>query len=506
MVDDLSTAIASLCRTINCHDSWAHHLPPELLVAVVSHLKDVASLLAATQVCHFWRTALLSFPCLWTSLDFANEERALAFLERSKSTPLRIDVDNPSAVVKESLNGVTARMTTLRAAHNSFLDELLDRPMPILEVLEITESDEDLAEKPIRRLPSLTALVISGFNTLRFHAPVLTSFHLTHDFTRSFPGWTVKIVLDFLRSCPLLEVAFLSCDDPDPDPNSGSDVISLPLLRSFTHESSSDEYHLCLFNRLSLPSTCRVVFEIDVTEYSDEPWIPGLPTPRDPSYLSNIRIVKISASTHRGAASDDYTTFKIELTSPEHAAISFDRTSYHDQHSSLFSDYGLSDIFEGIETSSVETLCFRNYPLVPYYMLSQVTPTFVTEGLREFPNLKTLILADCDIVLSLDDISVCPAVDTLVVYSMHITHCNILPDQNVPNRLQKFVASRKAGGLPLKVLTLIFPLTEPQPPELEQLKGCVGRLEVVGRVDALRWNLDKYLLGAITHKGDTSGL
>ena len=129
MVDDLSTAIASLCRMINCHDSRAHYLPPELLVAVVFHLKDVASLLAATQVCHFWCTALLSSPGLWTSLDFANKKRALAFLERSKSTP-RIDVDNPSAVVKESLNGVTARMTTLRAAHNSFLDELLDRPMP----------------------------------------------------------------------------------------------------------------------------------------------------------------------------------------------------------------------------------------------------------------------------------------------------------------------------------------------------------------------------------------
>ena len=79
------------------------------------------------------------------------------------------------------------------------------------------------------------------------------------------------------------------------------------------------------------------MFEVDVTEYSDKPWIPGLPTLRDPSYLSNIRIVKISASTHRGAASDDYTTFKIELASSEHVAISSDRTSYHGQRSSLFS-------------------------------------------------------------------------------------------------------------------------------------------------------------------------
>ena len=63
-----------------------------MLVAVASNLENDASLVAATHVCHLWRTILLSSPCLWTHLDFANETRALVFLERSKLASLRVDM------------------------------------------------------------------------------------------------------------------------------------------------------------------------------------------------------------------------------------------------------------------------------------------------------------------------------------------------------------------------------------------------------------------------------
>ena len=48
---------------------------------------------------------------------------------------------------------------------------------------------------------------------------------------------------DFLRNCPLLEVAFLRCEIFDLYTDS-DEVVSLPLLRSFTHESHSKEYEL----------------------------------------------------------------------------------------------------------------------------------------------------------------------------------------------------------------------------------------------------------------------
>jgi len=223
-----------------------------MLDAVASHFEDCTSLIAATHVCHLWRTTLLSYPCHWSHLDFANEERALVYLERSKSAPLNVNImtlDDPSEIVSESLKKVTTRVAALRAVDDSFLDELLAQPMPMLDHLEILTSDE-LPQKKPTHLPSLTSLAISGLGPLRFHAPILTTFHLTRP---TLGGWSVSVLLNFLRSCPLLEVAFFSCNvHPDSE-----EVVSLPVLRLFTHESR-DKYRLCLLDRLSIPPTCRV--------------------------------------------------------------------------------------------------------------------------------------------------------------------------------------------------------------------------------------------------------
>jgi len=91
---------------INYHDSWIHCLPPEILDAMASHLEDDKSLVAATHVCHLWRTALLSSPRLWSYLDFDYEKRAMVFLERSKSSPVTVDFTeskNLSEVVRRTL-------------------------------------------------------------------------------------------------------------------------------------------------------------------------------------------------------------------------------------------------------------------------------------------------------------------------------------------------------------------------------------------------------------------
>ena len=158
---------------INYHDSRIHCLPPEILAEVGNHLEDDESLVAATHVCHLWRTTLLSSPRLWSYLDFENEERALVFLERSKLCPLTVDVtdaNNLSEVVRESMSEVATRVTTLWAKHGPFLDELLGWPMPMLEDLEVTGSKHPLQDSP-RHLPSLMSLAVSGFDPLRYHAP-----------------------------------------------------------------------------------------------------------------------------------------------------------------------------------------------------------------------------------------------------------------------------------------------------------------------------------------------
>jgi len=115
------------------------------------YFKEDISLVAATHVCHLWRTTLLSSPHLWSHIDFEYEGRALVFLERSKSAPLTVNlvnIDVPSEIVGESLNEIAIRVTTLWAEHGLFLNELLARPMPILKFMEITGSGQPPPKEP----------------------------------------------------------------------------------------------------------------------------------------------------------------------------------------------------------------------------------------------------------------------------------------------------------------------------------------------------------------------
>jgi len=501
-VDDLGSTIAPLRRMINHHDSWTHRLPPEMLVEVASHLEGYPPLIAATHVCHLWRITLLSSPRLWSYLNFANEERGLAFLERSKSAPLSVNLmglGEPTKIVRESLKKITTRVTMLWATHDPFLDELLAQSMPKLETMEIIDSRELTPKKPTH-LPSLKSLTITGFDPLRFHAPILTSFHLTQESTVNHQGWTTAVLLNFLQNCPLLEVVYLCCDM-----HSDSDeFVSLPLLRSFTHESLLDEYQLCLLDRLSLPSTCLVVLVIDVTEHQSNPWIPGLPTPHDSSYLSDIRTVKIAARSYDQDSDEDCLRFTIELVSSTRKAISFDRVSCYSEYPTFFSHEGFLDIFENVETGSVETLCFDRYPVLTPLAQLQVTPEYIAQGLCNFRNLKTLILLDCDIILSLDGLASCPTIDTLIVHSLRFTDPS---GTSIINRVEVFAVSRKRAGSPLRALTLVFPFANPLPLELiERLASCAGRVEVLSGCDAIFWEVDEYLLGAATHRDTTSRL
>ena len=476
---------------INDHDSWAHRLPPEMLVTVASHLEDDTSLVTATHVCHLWRTTLLSSSRLWSNLDFISEECALAFLGRSKSTPLVVDlmdVYTPSEIVRESLNDIATRATTIRAEHSPFLDELLARPMPMLEVLEITESDELPPKKPAH-LPSLTSLTIYGFDLLLFHAPLLTSFHLAHDSINASQELTAGTLLNFLRNCPLLETVFFDCIVlPDFD-----EVVSLPLLRSFTHESPCDEYQLYLFDRLSLPSTCQVVLKIDVTEHGPSPWVPSLPTPRNASYFSDIRTIKITAdSCHPPDVDDNHVTFRTELVNSKHKAISFERISYYSRHPSTFSYRGFLGIPESVGIDSIETLCFDGYPIHTGLELRGIIPAPMAQELWKFQNLKTLVLARCSIALFLDKASSCPTIDTLV-HRAYDFYVDLL-------QMQEFAESRKKAGHPLKTVTLVYPFAKPCPSQLKELRNCVGLVKVVSGNDASGWDTDEYLLDTATHE------
>lgn len=362
------------------HEPIINRLPPEILAEVASHLRDDKSLIVATHVCEYWRRTLLSFPFLWSHLTFNNEQRALMFLERAKSTLVSIDlIDNrkPSKEVKERLKGIANRIAALRAVCAPFLDELLAQPLPTLKNLDLITST------------FVTSLATTDLGSPLF--PRLTNFRFI---LRNHPS-RFKILprlgdslLDFLRNCPQLEVAFFdygNLGDRDIEFTTVEEpemAVSLPRLRSFAHESTIWKIHTGLFNRLSLSHGCDVAFTTTGVWCPCHPWGRGFPTLRGLS----IREAKIAFHVPNAGSAVIRATF----SNSKGTRISLITRGVLSIYSCLLPvvEEVLHFPRSSEMTRSIETLHLEHCPIPPL-----TTHARFIEPLLELYSLKTLVLS-----------------------------------------------------------------------------------------------------------------
>ena len=485
----MSTA-AALCRqAINHHDSTIHHLPPEVLAAVASHLDDKKSLIAATHVCHRWRSTFLSLPRLWSRVVFSDIQRALAFLERSKSVTVSVCLpggNEPFPVVKESLKSIAGRLVGLKGAYNKFLGEFLTQPLPLLRDLDLFGPRSPPGRSLVPSLPSVRSLTTYAIDYPPLRVKNLTNFHFKLPpclcISPTFGGG----LLEFLRSCPLLEVVHFCYGHKHRDIGStisgaSTEMVSLPCLRSFTHDSFIDKVDMALFDRLSVPPTCDLAFAVVIRSRSpgNRPWAHAFPTPRNPSYISDVKTVKVIANfqdTHNPRP-----TFRTEFFNSKNARISFNRTS--DPHSTSTFIKLLNFLESSGITHSVETLRLEN--------LHEGLPMNLPDRLTNFDNLKTLILWQCrpaPFLFTPPPAMWCRTVQKLVVCLLPPTHPRGAWDEVADlRRVRNLAAQRKKHGVPLGAVTTfsrdIKYLSQGSRREMEELKSCVGSMEVVGLGD-----------------------
>lgn len=469
---DLNIATAMLHRMQNYHNSATHRIPPEILAMVASHIGDDESLIAATRVCHLWRLTLLSFPFLWTRLTFEDERRTLVYLERSKSAPVSVDLIGdlgsstdlePSEMVKETLKGITDRLTTLRVVHTSFLDELLTQDLPILKSLDV--------------------ITYRGFPSVAFLAPT----NLRHLTKFSFKSEVIPFprigdeILEFFRNCPLLEVVVLNYEFPDNDPEFATNeaapikAVSLPHLRSFTHESPSNTVHIDLFNRLSLQPTCDIAFTVtdEFCKCIDHPWGVGFPALRGQSYLSGVNMVKIAFR----ALDRNNVMIGVDFFDSKRRTVSHNRltSAYAYSYSAKIVEkilhfHGSSEI-----ARSVEILHFENCPspIQEGYGVPDLAGRLLGLG-----SLKTLVLWQSSVDFFLGDPSPCtvwyPCVENLVICPPKLAH-----ELHILQRVRNIAMSRKNYSTPLKNLSLYLEEEERQGQNsnlIAELQSCVGSL------------------------------
>jgi len=196
----------------------ANRLPVEILQQIPSWLPYVYEIVAASQVCRYWRAAFLSCPDLWTFLDCKSTRATRAFIERSGVAPLDICIRpgySPEAfvytiphiprwgsldalVTGEEIGPVLATLSAPSSAPK--LSNLSVVPMIGHEGGLVTSRGKILGGV----IPSLQRLY---FSNLKVDIHKLTAPNLTHLFLASTRSELVDMttLLDFLERSPLLE-------------------------------------------------------------------------------------------------------------------------------------------------------------------------------------------------------------------------------------------------------------------------------------------------------------
>ena len=518
--DDIRATLAMLRRHINPLESSLYRLPLDLFPEVASHLTNETDLVNVTHVSYHLRSTLLSYPSLWSHLNFEHETRARAFFERSGRTPLHIDMVRDAARTVDSLAKLrqqSTRIATLKLRHWWIQKKFLSEPLPSLRRLEIfydyyhdVWKEEDTVWAPVWgptkeatswSFPSLTSLVIYNFRSIPFYVPHLTSFK----FWEKGPPSHVDRLVSFLGNCPLLQhinISYVSGDESKHDL-----VVSLPSLRTYTETTFDYTCPLTVFNALSLPPFCSVTLrfqdDIEPETADDDP----LPNFENPYYLAGIKRVKLR-TTHDVDGNEIAGT--LELINARGTKVCSYRTILKEED-----EEGYQRILEGdknhahnaahlyflrnLDGGSVEILCIDGYASQD---VKGVPIEFLKEALG-FGNIRTLILSRSAVGPCLSALNEDPGtsgnnrwfspINTLIIYQGQ--------DHKILFSLLDVAQKRKVVGFPFKSVSLFLSsnLEWHWDEVVEGLKSCVEKLEVVAGDDVLDWDVDKYFLDGLDH-------
>jgi len=522
--DDIRASLAMLRRHINPLESPLYRLPSELFPEVASHFASEVDLINATHVSYRLRTALLFHPSLWSHLNFERETMARAFFERSGlQTPLHVDMARDTTRTVDSLAGLrqqSKRIATLKLRHWPIQKKFLSEPLPSLRRLDFFFhcQDEEWSEEwdttwaPVWgsteratswTFPSLTTLIDYGLNPIPFYTPNLTCFKLW-----DAEGWAgIHDLICFLDSCPLLEhidISYVEGHEGRHDL-----VVSLPNLRTYTQTTSGGEHVLGVLNMLSFPPFCSVKFRFP--NHSSATADDILPHFKNPDYLAEIKRIKLR-TTH--SAGGNEVTGKLGLINAKGTEVCSERTASkegrryrtlpqgdgNDAH-----DVTHLDFLRNLNGISAETLCIDEYP-------SRDVGGATVEFLREvmgFGNVRTLILSRSAARMCLPALNEGPgasnhnpcflSIHTLIIHTdSSISHLRL----EVLHPLLGVAQKREVAGFPFKSVSLFHSEGSSRwlyGRDLDELRRCVGKLEVVIGEDALDWNLDKYFLDGLEH-------
>ena len=367
---------------------------------------------------------------LWTQLDCTNVDKTCTYIQRSRSSPLEIELRKYyfAGYLDDAFSLIIPHLHRLKSLtlYAKDLPDLLGNfrcQLPLLEELVINfyHPKNPILDSALfdGDLSSLRKLNLDGVIT---HLPWNNMANLNvFNFKPYPPGPNVTQLLDFFESAPLLHTVVLEDSIPDSSNTPSQRIVSLPHLKTLTIDA--DPPHSILLNHLCIPTGASLILKFSLGN-EKSPLLDRLPEPS-----ANFR--NLSHITMVNLLFDFKETF-VWLSGPSGSLRVFADWEDQDIDSYTMDRRILHSLSPPIlsTTQSLAISMFRD----PNPAGNEEPPVFQT--LSSTNSLRTLILTTCDdlpFIFALDPeenpskLVLCPNLEEIVLYigsqdQLHIKH------------------------------------------------------------------------------------
>ncbi|KAF5314484.1 hypothetical protein D9619_011763 [Psilocybe cf. subviscida] len=281
--------ILGLRSQLNMYASVAR-LPPEILLQIFAKLTedggfvDSMKCIPITHVCRRWRSLALDAPALWTNLSSENLLWTTAMLERSKSAPLTVLMDEMSHRVATPILKHLSRIISLTiedwsAGELQTLHALIEDNAIVAPQLEVLSLSCDgvlpwsLPSTTFQQTHRLNNLFIDSIHIDWSHSPLfrnLTKLRVKTVLSDGQPTW--RELISALDQMPSLKSLFLDDMLPTSPFDAAHDAVStsLPNLQSVVFRRVPALGPVVTFlNHVELPQDLKVFTIVHVNGCSN---------------------------------------------------------------------------------------------------------------------------------------------------------------------------------------------------------------------------------------------
>ena len=460
-----------------------NRIPPEVLALIAHHRNADKSLRTLTHVCRRWREIFVSHASLWTGLDCETINKTRLFLERSKTSPLRIRtkgrfLNDAFLLTVPHLDRLESLSFSWSSTSLLQFIEHLGSPSPLLKTLSLIVTH---GERPVLR-DSIFGGTLSSLRELRLGGVItnlawgnMTNLRLFGLSDVPAEKRSTTRLLDFFERAPLLREILLENMVPDSSDAPPGRIVPLPNLAELAIDS--EQPHTTLMNHLLIPTGASINQTVHLSDAS------SLILSHLPNDFKNLKHLSIITSVTLSFASPVH--FRFEGPSGGHRI--FGKWAPWSSPHSSFGRQVLESL-DVLSVSAVERLTIEHWQFTPSptavaISTSPICPIYPFFHLMD--NLRALTLTAClnhPFLFALNPkknaprIVICPKLKELVV---HIGE----KERYFTNRLLAMAKERASRGARLAVVAII---------DVNKLLTATRVLELrtyVTRVDYRRENI-----------------